>query len=75
MQDILKKITQLGKHLQSYESYLQKLGNQLGTTVNTYNTAYKEFQKVDKDVLKLSEGEAGGRVEVMELEKPTSMLS
>lgn len=75
MQEILKKVTQLGKHLQSYESYMQKLGNQLGTTVNTYNTAYKEFQKVDRDVLKLSEGKVGGQVEVMELEKPISTPS
>ena len=40
----------------------------MGTTVNTYNTAYKEFKKIDKDVLRISE--KGGNVEVLELDKP-----
>ena len=30
----------------------------------------KEFKKIDKDVLRISDGTAGGKVEVMELEKP-----
>ena len=47
---------------------MQKLGQHVGTTVNTYNTAYKEFKKVDKDVLKISD--AGGKVEPLELERP-----
>jgi hypothetical protein len=33
---------------------MKKLGGTLGTTVNHYNTAYKELKKVDKDVLKIS---------------------
>ena len=33
---------------------MNKLGNSLGTTVNHYNNAYKEFGKVDKDVVKIT---------------------
>ncbi|MFA6098220.1 MAG: DNA recombination protein RmuC [Patescibacteria group bacterium] len=66
--EVRKNVEQLAKHLSSYETYMQKLGNQLGTTVNTYNSAYKEFKKVDKDILKIAE--VGGEVEPIELERP-----
>lgn len=66
--EIRKRIEQLGKHLMNYDNFMQKLGQHLGTAVSTYNTAYKEFKKVDKDVLKIAE--VGGQVEPMELEKP-----
>jgi DNA recombination protein RmuC len=56
---IQKHVGELGKHLKAYEEYYQKLGNSLGTTVNHYNAAYKEFGKVDKDVLRIS-GESAG---------------
>ena len=66
--EIRKNVEQLGKHISSYDAYLQKLGNHLGTTVNTYNAAYKEFKKVDKDVFKIAE--VGGKIEPLEIEKP-----
>lgn len=66
--EIRKNVESLAKHLLSYEDYFRKLGQHLGTTVNTYNSAYKEFKKVDKDVLKIAE--TGGKVEPIELEKP-----
>jgi len=57
--EIRKRVEELGRHLGSYESYMQKLGGHLGTTVNMYNSAYKELGKIDKDVLKIT-GEAVG---------------
>ncbi|MBU1165169.1 DNA recombination protein RmuC [Patescibacteria group bacterium] len=66
--EILKNVGMLGNHLRSYEDYLKKLGNNLGTTVNMYNFAYKEFAKIDKDVAKLTEGEK--KVEALEIDKP-----
>lgn len=66
--EIRKRVEELGKHLGSYETYMQKLGNHLGTTVNMYNNAYKELKKVDKDVLRIS-GEAVN-VEPMSIESP-----
>lgn len=52
--EIRKNVESLGKHLSSYEEFMKKLGNHLGTTVNSYNTAYKELGKIDKDVMRIS---------------------
>ena len=66
--EIRKRVEMLAKHLTSYDTYMQKLGNNLGTTVNMYNTAYKEFGKIDKDVVKIAETES--KIEIQELDKP-----
>ncbi|MEK7143754.1 MAG: DNA recombination protein RmuC [Patescibacteria group bacterium] len=66
--EIRKRVMELGKHLASYETYMKKLGVHLGTSVNMYNSAYKELGKIDKDVLRIS-GEAAG-IEPTALEKP-----
>lgn len=57
--DIIKQVEGLGKHLASYDDYMKKLGKNLGTSVSAYNHAYKEFAKIDKDVLKISGEEMG----------------
>jgi len=67
--EIRKKVEDLGKHLINYESFMQKLGNNLGTSVNSYNTAYKELGKIDKDVLRIT-GEGIG-LDILQVEKPT----
>ena len=59
------------KHLVNYDTFLKKLGNHLGTTVSTYNRAYKEFGKIDKDVAKLIEKEK--TVEPLRLDKPNHL--
>ena len=66
--DIIKRVNELGKHLLAYEESMGKLGNTLTTTVNHYNTAYKELGKIDKDVTRIT-GEAVG-FDVQVLEKP-----
>src|SRR3989338_576885 len=66
--EIRKRVEELGRHLSSYETYMQKLGDHLGTSVNTYNKAYKELKKIDKDVLRIS-GEAIG-IEPVVLQAP-----
>ena len=66
--DIVKRVGELGKHLKSFEDYHAKLGNALGTAVNHYNAAGKEFKKLDKDVMRISQ-EAPG-LETLALEKP-----
>ena len=52
--EIQKRVGELGRHIGSYDQYMSKLGNALGTTVNHYNTAHKELKKIDKDVLKIA---------------------
>ena len=66
--DIIKRVDELGKHLKAYEDYMGKLGNSLGTTVNHYNSAYREMGKLDKDVTRIT-GETPG-LEPSLLEKP-----
>lgn len=66
--EIRKAVEKLQKHLLSYEDYLKKLGNNLGTTINFYNKAYKEFGKVDKDVMKIT-GKTN-EIEPLQLEGP-----
>ena len=51
---IRKRVEELGRHLMSYENYMKRLGVHLSTSVNAYNSAYKELGKIDKDVLKIS---------------------
>lgn len=69
-QEIIKHVENLGKHIESYEGFMRKLGISLGTTVSHYNTAHKELKKIDKDVLRI----AGTSAEFtpIELDKPTA---
>jgi len=66
--EIKKGVENLARHLASYQTYMQKMGNHLGTTVNMYNSAYKEFGKIDKDVYKISGEKIGA--EPLKIEKP-----
>jgi DNA recombination protein RmuC len=66
--EIQIRVGELGRHLGSYEIYMQKLGTALGLTVNHFNTAHKELKKVDKDVVKIAGGDT--KVEPILLDKP-----
>ncbi len=66
--EIQGRVGQLSRHLMAYETYMQKLGSSLGTTVNHYNTAHKELGKIDKDVVKISNTSAN--IEPLTLDKP-----
>lgn len=66
--DIQVRVGKLGKHIAQFESYMQKLGNSLGTTVNHYNAAHKELGKVDKDIIKIAETNAS--VEPLLIDRP-----
>jgi len=65
-QEIKKRVEELGRHLSSYQTYLKKLGSHLGTTVNMYNSASREFKKIDKDVYKISGEQIGAEPLVLE---------
>ena len=69
--EIKKNVERLSAHILKYDIFLQKLGQNLGTTVNAYNTAYKEFKKVDKDIMKITDVK-GNKVNPLSLEKPKS---
>ena len=68
--DIQKRVGELGKHIAVHETFMQKLGNSLGTTVGHFNTAHKELKKMDKDVVKIAGNNPS--VEPLLIDKPTS---
>lgn len=68
VKDVIKRVGDLNRHLSAYDKNLQSMGNALETVVRQYNLGYKEFQKIDKDVLKIS-GESSN-IEPMLLSKP-----
>lgn len=68
-QDIQVRVGKLGAHINKFEEYMQKLGKSLGTTVGHYNAAHKELKKVDKDVVKIANTEAG--VDTLLIDKPS----
>ncbi len=70
--EILANVEKLGKHIAAYDEYFKKLGNSLGTTVNHFNTAYKELGKIDKDVAKITDKEKA--IEVLVIEKPHELV-
>lgn len=65
---IRKNIEQLSKHLIAHNTYMQKLGNSLGTTVGHFNTTYKELGKIDRDIVKITSAESS--VEPLLLDRP-----
>ncbi len=66
--DIQKRVGELGKHLKAHETFMQKLGSSLGTTVNHFNTAHKELGKIDKDIVKIADVSPG--IEPLAIDKP-----
>jgi DNA recombination protein RmuC len=63
-----KNVGELGKHLASYQSYIDRVGKNLGTTVSAYNAAGKEFNKINKDLFRITEEEF--ELELPGVEKP-----
>lgn len=72
---IRERVERLQRHLINYDIFLQKLGNSLSTTVNAYNQAYKEFGKIDKDVIRLTgaERQTEREIEPLQIEKPENI--
>jgi len=68
--DIQKQVEKLGKHLYAYEEYLTKLWGSLGTSVNYYNTAYKKFNLIEKDVVKITDETNNKEQNIIQLDKP-----
>lgn len=52
--EIRKHIEGLHRHLATYEGYIEKVGKNLGATVGAFNSAQKEFKKIDKDILNIA---------------------
>jgi DNA recombination protein RmuC len=66
--EIRKRVEELGRHIAKYEEFYKKLGSSLSTTVNHYNSGYKELGKIDKDVLRITGDKVG--IETQALNRP-----
>lgn len=66
--DIQMQVGKLGRHIAAFDTFMDKLGKSLGTTVNHYNNAHKELAKVDTDVVKIAGGNKS--IEPLLIEKP-----
>ena len=66
--DIQIRVGKLGVHIAKFETFMQKLGASLGTTVGHFNSAHKELAKVDKDIVKIAGNDSG--VEPVLIDKP-----
>ncbi|OGZ19070.1 MAG: hypothetical protein A2175_01975 [Candidatus Nealsonbacteria bacterium RBG_13_42_11] len=67
---IIKEIEKLGRHLAGYSEHMKRLGGNLTSTVSSYNKAGKELAKIDKDVVKITDGTP--KIEIKEIESPES---
>ena len=65
---IIKEVERLGRHLLTYSEYMKKMGDHLTTTVTSYNKAGKELCKIDKDVVKITDGDS--KIKIKEIETP-----
>lgn len=68
--EIRTRVMDLNRHIAAYESYFTSVGKHLGTTVNQYNLATKEFVKIDKDVLRITGSSSNPELPL--IEKPAN---
>ena len=68
VKEVIKKVKDLGRHLASYDEFMRKVGKNLSTTVGSYNSAYKEFAKIDRDIVKI--GDTEKTIEPLLIDKP-----
>jgi len=66
---IIKRAMDFERHLLAFDDYLKKLGANIKTLVNSYNLAYKEYGKIDKDIIKIS-GSERDQIEIQKIEAP-----
>ncbi|MFM2384015.1 MAG: hypothetical protein RIQ72_587 [Candidatus Parcubacteria bacterium] len=68
--EIIEKVGNLTTHLKVYAEQQEKLGKALGTVVNQYNISSKEFKKIDKDIMRLTNKEQSLDYDPAVLPKP-----
>ncbi|OHA81514.1 MAG: hypothetical protein A2675_03540 [Candidatus Yonathbacteria bacterium RIFCSPHIGHO2_01_FULL_51_10] len=68
--EIAKEVEKLARHLRAYDEHFKKVGKSLGTTVNHYDAAQKDFGMIEKDVFKITAGKAEIGFEALALDRP-----
>lgn len=68
-QDIATHVKKLWRHMDSYEEYLEKLWKSMWVSVGHYNEAYKKFNLIEKDILKITDSE-NSEMKNIQLDRP-----
>ena len=68
--DIQVRVGQLSVHIGKFDSFMQKLGSGLTTTVNHYNAAYRELGKIDKDIVRIANTDPAIEPELIDIPQP-----
>ncbi|MFA6407992.1 MAG: DNA recombination protein RmuC [Candidatus Paceibacterota bacterium] len=64
--DIIKNVSELGRHLKSYEAAHNGLGKSLSAAVGHYEISGKAFRAIPKDVLKITEESLELKIETID---------
>ncbi|HUO50551.1 MAG TPA: DNA recombination protein RmuC [Candidatus Paceibacterota bacterium] len=67
-QDIIKNVSELGKHLAAYQDSHNSLGKSLSAAVGHYEKAGKAFKAINKDVVRITEEK--NEISLEQVEKP-----
>ena len=67
VKEIQGQAENLIRHMKAYEDHHNRVGKHLQTTIRAYQASSGELKKVDKDVFKITKGEAGKILSPMDL--------
>ncbi len=68
--EIKKHVKELHRHFSSFADFHEKMGKNLGTTVNQFNQSSEELRKLSKDIVKITTGEVGDLLEMKKVHRP-----
>lgn len=71
-QEIRRYVTELQKHVVSYQEKHDSIGRALATASNQYNLAGKEFTKIGRDVSRITE--QGSTLQPLMIDKPVDLI-
>lgn len=69
-EEIKKHVKELHRHFCAFSEVHEKMGKNLSTTVNQFNSSADELRKMSKDVSKITAGEVSELIEITKIEKP-----
>lgn len=67
VKDIQKQAEALMRHIKAYEDHHNRIGKHLETTAKAYSASTKELKKIDKDIFRITAGEAGNTLDLHEV--------
>jgi DNA recombination protein RmuC len=69
-EEIKKHVKDLHRHFSAFADFHDRMGKNLGTTVNQFNQSADELRKLSKDVIKITNGEVSDLIEMQKITRP-----